>query len=254
MLTVMTLNINQDFDGYGPWQARRQLIGTTITKAAPDIVLLQAVCRDPAAGVMPDQATQLAELAGIPHVVFRPAQLRDNGREEGQAILSRHAPATVSTYELGRRAASDDPNQRMLLHAALELPQGPLHLFNAYFSWVEEQALDNVRDALPFMNDYGGPAILAGDMNMTPDSRAMNLLAREGWTDAWHELHPDEPGLTFESGQPSKRIDYVWLAGEPAPKVMDIRIIAEDCGPDGARPSDHYGLVATVEPFPASPG
>src|SRR3954471_23287710 len=87
-VTVLSLNI---WNFRGNWRERRERIAWTIRAAAPDVVGLQEVRRDPryAAGV--NQATQLARLTGL-HAVYVPAMRywRLPRLEEGLAVLTPH--------------------------------------------------------------------------------------------------------------------------------------------------------------------
>ena len=249
MLKVMTLNINLCGAKHGPWSTRQVLIRDAILANRPEIVALQAVRQDPNATEHLDQATQLAQLLRptYPHSFFQPAMNHPDGGVDGLALLSTLSLAGTDFLSLTLQPGLDDTNQRVLLRARFDLPDGPLHLFNGHFSWVPEQNLANVKEALPYINDAPGPAVLVGDFNATPDSEGMQRLQNAGWTDAWAALHPQDQGYTFESDQPTLRIDYTWLNPDLRPYLKHIKLAATAQDSSGARASDHFGLLLTLD-------
>jgi endonuclease/exonuclease/phosphatase family metal-dependent hydrolase len=246
MLRVLTLNINYYVEKHGPWSVRKNLIRTALQSSEADIIALQAVAKDPGVEEGLDQATQLSRL--LPeyrHVFFQAAATHPDGREEGSAILSRLPFAACEALKLTRRPNLDDQTERALLHARFDLPAGPLHLFNAHFSWIEEQTSDNLDQAIPYMRAFEGMGLLVGDLNTPSTSRLLERFRQAGWTDAWAELHPHEEGLTFESNQPSIRIDYAWLNASLKPYLQSIEIVKTGREAEGERLSDHLGLLAS---------
>ncbi len=231
----------------GPWSARRKLICEAIQSAGADVIALQAVAKTPDLYDGVDQAAQLAELLQeYRYQVFRSAMQYDDGREEGLAFLSRFAILGTDERPLSLLPGLEDTNRRILLAARIAAPEGNLQLFNAHFSWVEPQTVDNVREALVYLATFDEPLLLVGDLNAAPDSPPMRMLADAGWLDAWAELHPTEPGDTFESNQPTKRIDYAWLNAPLRPKLKTAHVVANNQDLQGARPSDHFGLTVMV--------
>jgi endonuclease/exonuclease/phosphatase family metal-dependent hydrolase len=102
----------------------------------------------------------------------------------------------------------------------------------------------NVVAALSYLQHLSGPAVLLGDLNAPPEGPGMQQLAAAGWIDVWAQLHPDDPGYTFEADAPSQRIDYVWANAAAAPRLRAIERIQPQ---GGARLSDHLGLLVTLD-------
>lgn len=239
-MKLLTLNIGFYGDKHGAWQERKPLILDALREHAPDVVALQAVALDPERGE--HQAAQLT--AGYPHVIFEPATVHPDGRQEGLAVLSRVPISEVRTLKLSLTPGCEDQTSRVLLHVKLDAPSGPLRLFNAHFSWVEAQGQDNVAEALPFLAAQNGPAVLVGDFNMTPDAAALDGLRAAGWRDAWAEKRPGEDGFTFvEKVEPSIRIDYAWTRDV---RVNSVQVVLQDAQ-NGVRASDHAGLLVGVD-------
>lgn len=247
-MKVMTLNINYYGERYGPWPVRRQLIQDVLDKANPDVVALQAVRRDPAVESGADQAVQLTTLfSGYHFVAYQPAEAFPDGVTQGSAILSQLPIAAKDLLPLTLLPELEDTNRRIVQAARFDLPSGPFYLFNAHFSWVAEQAEQNICETLVFIEAVGGPALLVGDLNTSPDSPLLENFRRAGWTDLWARFHPDDEGFTFvEVDRLAKRIDYAWANPELLDKVQAIECVADQPGQNGARASDHAGLLVML--------
>lgn len=246
-LTIMTMNINYTGDRFGPWDVRRGLIREVIQENRPDIVAFQAVRKDPRVEQGLDQAEQMARfMPEYQATWFEPAVRLSGGVEDGSAFFSRLPIVQKDHLALSLRSGQEDDNQRVVLHAQFEMPGGPLHIFNAHFSWVPEQAQDNVRETMDWMDQFQGQRLLVGDLNTPPVSNAFAPFRQAGWNDVWLLLHPDENGFTFfETGQMVKRIDYFWVDQSLKSRVEAVKIVADQESALQARPSDHAGLVAT---------
>ena len=83
----------------------------------------------------------------------------------------------------------------------------------------------------------------------------MARLRADGFGDVWAALQPGQAGHTgtWNNGKGIpvhnlyKRIDYVLIRGAAG---VAIRRFAHDLVPGGCVPSDHAGLVATIEGRP----
>jgi endonuclease/exonuclease/phosphatase family metal-dependent hydrolase len=247
-MKVMTLNINYYEERFGPWPVRRQLIQDVLDKANPDVVALQAVRRDPAVESGADQAVQLATLfSGYRFVAYQPAEAFPNGVTQGSAILSHLPIAAKDLLPLTLIPELEDTNRRIVQAARFDLPSGLFYLFNAHYSWVTEQAGQNICETLPFIGAVNGPALLVGDMNTPPDSPLLDHFRQAGWTDLWAHFHPDDEGFTFiEGDRLAKRTDYAWANPELLDIVQAIECVADQPDQKGARASDHAGLLVTL--------
>jgi endonuclease/exonuclease/phosphatase family metal-dependent hydrolase len=103
------------------------------------------------------------------------------------------------------------------------------------------------------------PAILAGDLNSSADGTTTSSYATirgAGFDDAWARLRPGDPGLTccfptdLRTPAPLQtRIDVVLFRGPFQP--LDAAVIGEepaDRTASGLWPSDHAGVVASLDP------
>jgi endonuclease/exonuclease/phosphatase family metal-dependent hydrolase len=89
----------------------------------------------------------------------------------------------------------------------------------------------------------GGPVVLGGDMNATPDERAMRWLADRYW-DAWAAVAPrhvpEGSGGTFPAKDPTARIDYLFASA-------GLRVASAGVAVRAAEASDHLPVVAELE-------
>lgn len=245
MLKVMSLNLNFYVEKHGSWAQRCPAILEVIRSAAPDILAFQAVGRDPARFDGQDQAAQLAEaLSDYPQRIFKAAMEHTDGNEAGMAVISRLPLAEVDALKLSLRPALEDNNQRLMQKVRFDLPDGPFYLFNAHFSWVDDQLRDNVADALPYLQAIREPALLMGDLNAPAGKNLLDGFARAGWVDAWERLHSGQPGYTFEAGNPSIRIDYAWANPALAPHLQALEVLGEA---SRQHLSDHLALLVSLD-------
>lgn len=244
MLRIVTLNLNYYVEKHGPWEARKNLIVEQLKKADPHIVALQAVAKDASRYNGQDQAFQLCEaLDGFQSHYFQEAQTSPDGLVQGSAVISKFHIAAKSFQKLTLLPGKDDTNNRVLLKTTFNRPGGTFNLYNAHFSWVEEQAQLNVSEAMKYMaEDSNAASLLTGDLNTTPASNAFRPFQQIGMVDAWKQLYGDTNGFTFESDKPSIRIDYFWLSPSLAKELNKVEILSHP--PQGdIRLSDHLGLM-----------
>jgi endonuclease/exonuclease/phosphatase family metal-dependent hydrolase len=116
-----------------------------------------------------------------------------------------------------------------------------------HFSLSAPARLSNARETAGFLDKLAGtdPVVLMGDLNAEPQSAEMRYLVQEaGFLDAWDAARAGEPGFTYSSFDPVRRIDYILvknvnLNGTSAHLVGDSEI-------GGVYPSDHLGIVADL--------
>ncbi len=102
------------------------------------------------------------------------------------------------------------------------------------------------------------PVAMAVDFNSTPDTVAHSALVAAGFVDTWAALHPLAAGYTCCQVPPdsivnpvsnlSMRIDYVFARG--GFQILDEHLIGDvpaDRTPSGLWPTDHAGIVATLQ-------
>ena len=83
-----------------------------------------------------------------------------------------------------------------------------------------------------------GAVVVGGDLNATPDMRAVRRISaalRDAWTDAGHG-----PGPTFPAVTPAARIDYIFVSGRV--RVMHARVATDEA----SSASDHLPVAVDL--------
>jgi endonuclease/exonuclease/phosphatase family metal-dependent hydrolase len=238
-ITVLSLNI---WNYRGGWAARRERIARVIREAAPDVVGVQEVRRDPRYARGGDQAAQLARLTGLRHV-YAPSMRywRWPRVEEGLAILTPHRILRHTVIPLRWDSVDRvDPNRRIALHATLTTTSSAS--FDCWVTHLNQRP--PVRDASAAALGDALPAsaspLLMGDFNAHPESETIQMFQKSGLRDMWKEIHPDDPGPTYPAEDPTERIDYLFAGPGWAVERM------ERIGIGSRALSDHCGLLAVL--------
>jgi endonuclease/exonuclease/phosphatase family metal-dependent hydrolase len=264
---VLTLNV---WARHGDWPARRVVLREGLRALAPDLLCLQET-------VVTDDYDQVLDVLGDGY-----QRWHHDGREAdgtGLSIASRWSLAArwerdllvtsrVNPRELAARVAVmrvDVPGigEVVLVH----------HKPTFRLGFERERELQAVCSAR-FVEELAGsrPVVLAGDFDAVPGTASMRFWhgaqSLDGmsvcYQDAWDTVHGGEPGHTFTPHNPlvragnwplvpPRRIDYVMVGcGDTGPRlrVADC-FLAFDRPFDGVWASDHFGVVADLEPLPA---
>jgi len=255
-LAILTVNLQHPlFTGMNV-EERTQIVADLINAEQPDLVALQEVIQNL---TWPNRAEVLAELTGCEWIWERTYNVILF--EEGIAVLARGS--------IGWSDATDLPHpdlsmfERRVLGVTAETEEGTATLYVTHMTTADnetekaDQALtiwEFIAETLP----PGGPVFFAGDLNAEPDSLAMRFLRGEteyegvagDFADAWIAANGDDPGYTYPSHNPKRRIDYIYQvpgeAGEPPAVAGCERVLTEPV--DGIRASDHVGVLCRFEP------
>jgi endonuclease/exonuclease/phosphatase family metal-dependent hydrolase len=249
-LVVATFNLLSGVSGGQP-QERLDLAAALLQGFNPDLVALQEATNDPLNGnLAEDLADQLAM-----DVLWEPTH-EVLVYEEGPALLSRwpiDAPEAVALPhgDLGGLT------QRAVAGATLNTPFGPIRIGAAHMTISPEEDVkaDQAKAAHDFVVgglDGGIPGFLAGDLNATPDTLAMQFLRGEAshdgalgiFADAWTTAQPGENGFTIPSDGPDRRIDYIYFTPNRGIHPTGC-VVFGDVPTDGLYPSDHLGVVCS---------
>jgi endonuclease/exonuclease/phosphatase family metal-dependent hydrolase len=178
---------------------------------------------------------------------------------EGSAIVSRFPIVHADRHDLPRCVRILDP--RIVLHAELRTPWGPLHVLSTHTSRDPCQ----IRRVAELARATPGPlpTLLGGDLNHGEDSAPILELRDDGLVDAFCTANPGAPGFTVwqrvEAPEPTvfRRVDYILLlpGAESPGRVVSSRVVLNtpDRRPDGRTlwPSDHYGVLAEIDLSPS---
>jgi endonuclease/exonuclease/phosphatase family metal-dependent hydrolase len=190
----------------------------TIRRFAPDIIGLQEVdVHWSERSRFEDQATLLGRVLGM-QVRFAPiytlpgADSTKPRRQYGVALLSRY-PIIRWTNDTLTRLSTIAPNPVPapapgLLQATIEIDGVVVRVFNTHLDYRADPRVrrQQVTEMLAFMGSASTPTLVLGDLNANPDAPELQPLL-ERLRDTWQNAA--DPGLTFPSDKPTKRIDYV---------------------------------------------
>jgi endonuclease/exonuclease/phosphatase family metal-dependent hydrolase len=189
----------------------------------------------------------------------------DGGRRRlGSMVFSRHPILQVLRHSLPWPADATPGMPRVALEVTLDTPLGLLRLLNVHLEYFSErQRLAQVEALRALQREAWGharqpradagpggnpapapdspfaalprpaPAVLLGDFNMLPGSRAYRALLETfdddtpSWRDAWPLIHPDRPhaptvGLHDPGGEPFT-FDYAFVSADLAARVRALR-------------------------------
>ena len=216
-LRVMTYNVHLGYDD-GDVPAI-DAMAAAITHEAPDVVGLEEVTRGTVISGGHDMLQLLAERT---HMSFAFAPML--GDVEGVGVLSRFPIEEVRVVRLARSTKAKDLTRVLLLVRTGGVWFGATHLGGDDFATQTRSIADAVRGL--------DRVVVTGDMNSTPDTPQMRVLADAGLTD----LGAAANAPSFPVAAPVTRIDYIWVSGVSGTDVATPRTAA----------SDHLPVVATV--------
>ena len=250
------------------WPRRLPAVASMFRRLDPDVVTLQET-------VATDGYDQAIEALGDGyHLTHHPLREPDGS---GITIASRWPIGTVRELDLqvGPRTA-DFPASAQIADIHWPHSDVPLLLVNHKPSWATNLEYERGRQAVltagyieELVERSGQHVVLAGDMDAVPEADSIRfwrgLHALDGtsvsYRDAWELTHGAGPGPTFApSTTPimedhwqtdlDRRIDYVFVrCGRAGPSLRVTNACRTFEGPlDGVWPSDHFGVVADLEP------
>lgn len=235
-LRVLTYNIHhaEGIDG----QLDLERIARVIESVDPDLVALQEVdCRVERTGSV-DQPAELARLTGM-EVAFG-GNIALQGGDYGNAVLS---CLPIRRHQNHKLPCFDNGEQRGVLELEIELPgeAKPLLLLATHLDHRPDHreriaSAEAISKLIADRPDQA--AILAGDLNATPDSPPLEVILKD-WHNASREVQP-----TIPVRKPSRQIDYVLVRPASRWRVVETKVL------DEAVASDHRALLAVVEWLP----
>jgi endonuclease/exonuclease/phosphatase family metal-dependent hydrolase len=166
------------------------------------------------------------------------------GGEYGNCILSKF-PILKDTnlhYTMLREG-----EQRGLLQTVINIEGICITVMNTHLDYREDDSerVSNVVQIFEVMENYLGlPLIIAGDFNDDPESR-IHLQMKEKFIDVWEYLN-DEPGLTYPTENPNKRIDYIFIKKQNEQKE-EVRMIPTKIFVLESIASDHLPVIVEFE-------
>ncbi len=251
---------------------RLQRLGAVIAALDADIVSLQEVSVFDVDGVLVDEPAMLAHATGMTvryaaaghFPVVEPEDGRVSGTALwGNALLTRLPIVSSWAAELPRAADDDlvEPadvthplagvryadaptgsrEPRCVLRVTVEATGGPVHALSTHFTHVgADQRRAQAAFVAGIATDLGGRLIVAGDLNATIDSPALEPLASP--LDDAFAATGTPPGHPARQSCGPWAIDHVLLRGLAAAACRVVR--------EAGDASDHWPVVATLATRP----
>lgn len=230
---VLTFNIlhgattNNDFN--------LDTIASMILKTNPDLVALQEV----------DNKTNRAKKYDLVHELSTRTQMEGifgaampyDGGEYGEAVLSKWKILHSRNVALPH---SPQNEPRAALEITTVTPAGDtIYFIGTHLDHLRDDR-DRIAQVKKINEAFSGlahPAILAGDLNDTPGSTAIDIL-EQVWQPAYHK---SDIVPTFSSSNPQKKIDYVMFQPARQWKVVQRQVICDQVA------SDHCAYLVILE-------
>ena len=270
----MRVVVQNLFGRRAEWPKRRAALQAVLEQLQPDLAAFPE-------SIVTDEYDQVRDLLGpsynIAHQRERePGDGDDVEAGQGHSIASRWPLEGVRELDL-HVTPSTVGFACGLITAEIEAPEPIGRVLFAYHnpSWQPSFAYERELQATAaarFLEDRAGSrevhVVLAADLDADPESASARFWtgrqSLEGmsvcYRDAWESRHPGEPGHTFgvpdnplgvDWDWPFRRIDYVFVrCGEHGGPTLEIKSceLIFDKPVDGVWGSDHFGVVADLEP------
>lgn len=229
-LRVLSYNVHHGEGVDGELDLPR--IARVIRAADPDVVALQEMDDKTTRTGGVDQTAELARLTGMNGVFGKAIDLQGGGY--GQAVLSRGPLGKAVVHPL-----PGEPKTEPRIALAVPLAVGDrevlfvtTHLHHQGDELRQKQAAELNR----LLADGDRPVILAGDLNATPDSKPLAILAAK-----WANATSGRELFTIPVETPTRQIDYVLFRPSDTFRVVRATVLSE------AVASDHRPILAVLE-------
>jgi endonuclease/exonuclease/phosphatase family metal-dependent hydrolase len=231
---VLTYNIHHAEGVDGKLDLER--IAKVINAVEPDVVSVQEVDQKVERSRKVDQPAELMRLTKLQGAFG--GNLKFQGGDYGNLVLSRWPIVKQRNHKL---PALSEGEPRGVLETEIELPNraGQLTFLATHFDHRSDERERIV--AAKFVNELETQplALLAGDLNATPDSKPLEIL-----TTVWKVANP-KPLPTIPVAKPTRQIDFVLAKPAAHWKTIETRVL------DEAVASDHRALLAVLEMVPS---
>ena len=269
-LRVVTMNV---YGRHRDWPARRAVLRDGFDRLQPHLVALQET-------VVTDDYDQVVDVLGDGYHVVHQQRREPNGT--GMSLASRWPFSDLEELDLldtGRTDPDEFLAAMLAAVAHVPAPFGRVLLASPVTSFRFGLELERERQAViagrrleDLARDLSSHVVVATDFSSAPDTSGVRFWAglqsldgtSVAYRDAWDTAHPGEPGHTFSPENPlvvsgnwplelGRRMDYILVRCDEHGPTLRIagceRIFDEPV--DGVWASDHFGVLAQLEPVRA---
>ncbi|ASK64348.1 hypothetical protein CFK37_09235 [Virgibacillus phasianinus] len=161
-------------------------------------------------------------------------------RQYGVAVLSKYPILNAENHNIARLSTQDpNPSPRPapgFLEAQIHVLGEEVWFYVTHLDYRPDPTVREmqIEDMLEIMSGHSN-SLLVGDMNASPDSPELDPLFQQ-FGDAWAMTH-ENPGYTYPSHSPIKRIDYLFTT--PGMEVESAHIFQ-------SKASDHLPVTSDV--------
>lgn len=213
-------------------------IAEVIQSLKPDLVALQEVDKKTKRTQRVDQLKVLSAHTSLKGVFG--GNIKFEGGDYGNAVLSRWPIVEHKNHKLPN---IDKGEQRGILEVVIALPESKeklvfwaTHLDHRRNPQERIESAKAINKLIEKQSE--ALAILAGDLNATPNSEPLKEFAKK-WMRTNKTILP-----TIPVKKPSRQIDYVLIRPESRWKVIETKVLSE------AVASDHRAILAVLELLP----
>jgi len=241
VIRVVTYNIHHGEGVDGKFDLPR--IAKVLLAVEPHIVALQEVDQGTRRSGGVDQPAELARLTGMEVVFGRNIDYDAGGY--GTAVLTNLPVRSHESVKLKSFYAptAENPEQRSVQVLELGDRDGPgLWFLCTHLDYrpPDEERMASAKTINELISSRRNDlAIVAGDLNATPDSRVIAELAKH-WKIAGANGNSAKRPLTFPAAKPDRWIDYVMVRPAERWAIVEVRVLDEPVA------SDHRALLAVL--------
>jgi endonuclease/exonuclease/phosphatase family metal-dependent hydrolase len=251
----------------GDWAARRPVMADQFRMLDADVLTLQET-------ILTDGYDQARDVLGDDYHLVHQREREPDG--QGITTASRWPVGQVLEVDLHLTDRTRGfASTTLICEVLAPEPVGRVWLANHLPDWQLDheherqlQAVAAARALERLVAQRPGHVVVAGDLDAEPSATSVRFWtgqhALDGlsvcYRDAWVSSCPDDPGHTFTPDNPhsadwdwpNRRIDYVLVrCGLHGGPTLRIRRCARTFDGPRTTVSDHYGLVADLEPPPS---
>ncbi len=247
-MIVRLLSYNISFGG----RKRERELAEVIRSVAPDVVVFQEATH-------PEVISDLSAATGLPFWAAR--------RQHSIGYISK---LPVSHHEWHYPAGAKHSFLEIALEGSGDRIFG-LHLSSMFSKWGERRRLKEIQALLKSIERYqAGFHVLVGDFNTLAVGEVLDVRRMPAWirgliwlsgrdiqrqtvqclttanyVDGYRSLNPTDKGYTFPVWDPHLRLDYVFLPGGFADRLLECEVV--QLSSETRKASDHLPLLARIK-------